>query len=195
MMSLAEHQRLHLMFEGRCAAREPSKPKLAPADASVTLSDDSRLYVYSRTQNTGVNVPEVLAVVAVAPFVTAVATSLGTVMGERIDRALHLLLQKLPRMAILVSRGTGVQPPSGLPTNPSPATLSLIEGPKIHIGSGTPTDALSLLPTMDFSDLANMGDYPQIVRWMDGRWHALAIKDEQIIDLVWDDEARQWVLF
>ncbi|WP_405812558.1 hypothetical protein OG524_36250 (plasmid) [Streptomyces sp. NBC_01520] len=139
--------------------------------------------------------PEVLAVVAVAPFVTAVATSLGTAMGERIDRALHLLLQKVPRMAILVSRGTGVQPPSGLPTDPSPATLSLIEGPKIHIGSGTPTGALSLLPTMDFSDLANMGDYPQIVRWMDGRWHALAIKDEQVVDLVWDDEARQWVPF
>ncbi|MFJ5050459.1 hypothetical protein [Streptomyces sp. NPDC088719] len=48
---------------------------------------------------------------------------------------------------------------------------------------------------MDFSDLANLGDYPQIVCWMDDRWHASAIKDEQVIDLVWDDEARQWVLF
>ncbi|MFB8143542.1 hypothetical protein [Streptomyces parvus] len=187
---MAEHQRLHLIFEDWCAAREPSKSKSAPADTSVTLSNSFRVI------NAGtILAPEVLAVVAVAPFVTAVATSLGTGLGERIDRALHLLLQKVPRMAILVSRGTGVQPPSGLPTDPSPATLSLIEGPKIHIGSGTPTDALSLLPTMDFSDLANMGDYPQIVRWMDGRWHALAIKDEQIIDLVWDDEARQWVLF
>ncbi|WP_405185793.1 hypothetical protein OG582_00035 [Streptomyces anulatus] len=191
---MAEHQRLHLEFEDRCAAREPSKTKSAPADTSVTVSNDS-LFTHVSTGYMQIPAPEVLAVVAVAPFVTAVATSLGTVMGERIDRALHLLLQKLPRVAILASRGTGVQPPSELPTNPSPATLSLIQGPKIHIGSGTPTDALSLLPTMDFSDLANMGDYPQIVRWMDGRWHALAIKDEQVIDLVWDDEARQWVLF
>lgn len=194
MMSLAEYQRLHLDLEDRCAAREPSKTKSARADSSVTVSNDSRV-IHIGAGNMQMPAPEILAVVAIAPFVTAVATSLGTVMGERIDRALHLLLQKLPRMAILVSRGTGVQPPSGLPTDPSPVTLSLIQGPKIHLGSGTPTDALSLLPTMDFSDLANMGDYPQIVRWMDGRWHALAIKDEQVIDLVWDDEARQWVLF
>ncbi|MEV6408818.1 hypothetical protein AB0M58_38765 [Streptomyces bobili] len=193
MMPLAEHQRLHLIFEDWCAAREPSRSKSAPADTPVTVSNGR--VIHAGTNNMEIPAPEVLAVVAVAPFVTAVATSLGTAMGERIDRALHLLLQKVPRMAILVSRGTGVQPPSGLPTDPSPATLSLIEGPKIHIGSGTPTGALSLLPAMDFSDLANMGDYPQIVRWMDGRWHALAIKDEQIIDLVWDDEARQWVLF
>ncbi|MGW6290797.1 hypothetical protein [Streptomyces sp. NPDC055107] len=191
---MAERQRLHLVFEDWCAARDPSKTKSAAADTSVTFSKGFRV-TRGHAGNMESPAPEILAVVAVAPFVTAVATSLGTVMGERIDRALHILLQKLPRMAILASRGTGVQPPSGLPTNPSPATLSLIQGPKIHLGSGTPTNALSLLPTMDFSDLANMGDYPQIVRWMDGRWHALAIKDEQVIDLVWDDEARQWVLF
>ncbi|MFD8406037.1 hypothetical protein ACFV1G_15325 [Streptomyces anulatus] len=191
---MAERKRLHLDFEDWCAARETSRTKSTPADTSVTVSNSFRV-THLGTGNMEIPAPEILAVVAVAPFVTAVATSLGTVMGERIDRALHLLLQKLPRMAILASRGTGVQPPSGLPTNPSPATLSLIQGPKIHLGSGTPTDALSLLPTMDFSDLANMGDYPQIVRWMDGRWHALAIKDEQVIDLVWDDEARQWVVF
>ncbi|MFD9360043.1 hypothetical protein [Streptomyces sp. NPDC060031] len=135
---------------------------------------------------------ELLTVVTLTPFVSAVAAVLGTKVGEGIDAALGRVLQKVPRMAILLSRSPGVDAPAELPTTPSAVTLSYQQGPKIHITSTTPSEALTILPTMDYSGLTDLRGRFQIVRWIEGRWHALTIEGEEVVDLVWDVEARLW---
>ncbi|MEU3503968.1 hypothetical protein ABZ726_25495 [Streptomyces hundungensis] len=128
--------------------------------------------------------PEVLVAVTVTPFVTAVASQLGTDLGGRIREALPPLLSRIPRPAIL-RRGTSPQSPSSL-------SVTSENGSRIEISDWTPVAALTALPQIDFSGLDGLGDVPATVRWISDRWHAVTIKDGMIVDASWDPRSREW---
>jgi hypothetical protein len=131
--------------------------------------------------------PEVLVAVTVTPFVTAIASQLGTDLGVRIREALPLLLRRIPRSAIL-HRSTGPDTELG----PSSLTVTSENGSRIEISDWTPVEALTALPQIDFSGLDGLGDVPATVRWISDRWHAVSIKDGVIVDVSWNPTSREW---
>ncbi|MET9116023.1 hypothetical protein ABZX38_17710 [Streptomyces longwoodensis] len=148
--------------------------------------------------------PEVLVTALLAPFVAAVATSLGTSLGGSIEKALRTVLRKAPRQSVLgrrrrllgwrERRHQGHEPDRSAGAGDTPATVTLAHeaGAMIQITTWTPTGALTLLPTVDFSGLAALGDVPAIVRWMDDGWHAFSLKESRIVEVAWDEDAAQW---
>ncbi|MFI0990627.1 hypothetical protein [Streptomyces exfoliatus] len=146
--------------------------------------------------------PDVLVAVTLAPFVTAVAASLGTGLGQWIEGATVRILRHVPRSAILrrsprllraqeVAGNTVAE--EAVESAPSALTVTTEGGARIQLSTHTPVDALSLLLTVDFTEVQQLGDVPTTVRWFPSRWHAVSIKDGRIIDAEWDPETRQWV--
>ncbi len=148
--------------------------------------------------------PEVLVTALLAPFVAAVATSLGTSLGGSIEKALRTVLRKAPRQSVLGRRrrllgwhqrrhqGSAPDRFAGAADTPAAVTLAHQAGAMIQITTWTPAKSLTLLPAMDFSGLAALGDVPAIVRWMDDGWHAFSLKESMIVEVAWDEDAARW---
>ncbi|MFE5482925.1 hypothetical protein [Streptomyces sp. NPDC056527] len=147
--------------------------------------------------------PDVLVAVTLAPFVTAVAASLGAGLGRWIEGAAVRILRHVPRSAILgrSSRllrardeaGDAVRANETDESVPPSLTVTTEGGTRIQLSTHTPVDALATLPTVDFTDVHELGEVPTTVRWIGSGWRAVSIKDGQIIDAEWHPESRQWI--
>ncbi|MFG3532238.1 hypothetical protein ACGF8B_36735 [Streptomyces sp. NPDC047917] len=147
--------------------------------------------------------PDVLIAVTLAPFITSVATVLGTGLGERIEEVAVRILRHVPRPAILTRSMSflGAQVEAGdISTEEEVAdlvesslTVTAEGGTRIQLSTHTPVEALALLPAIDFTDIHGLGDVPTTVRWISDSWHAVSIKDGQITDVAWNPATRQWV--
>ncbi|MCX4808637.1 hypothetical protein OG594_44895 [Streptomyces sp. NBC_01214] len=146
--------------------------------------------------------PDVLVAVTLAPFITAVAASLGSGLGGRIETVALRILRRVPRPAILnrssMFLDAGEEP--GDPTEEDAAdesrsalTVTAEGGTRIQLSTYTPVEALTLLPAIDFTEVQELGDVPTTVRWISDSWHAVSIKDGQIADAAWNPATRQWV--
>lgn len=141
---------------------------------------------------------EVLAAVALVPFVSAVASTLGTRLSSSIEEAVVTILQRVPRPAVLhIGRRLREPEPEASPreevsTASAPLIVTADGGARIQISSSTPVEALAILVGIDFSELADLGDVPATVRWIGSQWNAASVQDGTIIDVTWDPETRAW---
>lgn len=142
----------------------------------------------------------VLATATLAPFVAAVAASLGNKVGEGINEALLRILRRLPRPAILYRHSllsSGLRrdgDDEGLPSEEElrALTVSTESGSRIQISTHTPDSAYSILLDIDFRAVHDIGDVPTTVRWIHDSWHAVSMKDGQIVLHRWDAATRRW---
>jgi hypothetical protein len=133
-----------------------------------------------------INVPTVLGTLALAPFVQALSSSLGERAGKNAERGMRAVARKILRRE-LDSAGTGGD--RIVPT----VRESSADAARIQFDEDLSEEALLLLPTMDFAPLPRMGDHPPVVRWLsDGRWHAVTLRDDLIVDACWDPATASW---
>ncbi|WP_331737390.1 hypothetical protein OG520_44870 (plasmid) [Streptomyces sp. NBC_00984] len=121
-----------------------------------------------------IDIPSVVATLALVPFVQAVASSLGEVFSQKIDQHAGQALSSLKRMLIRTAQR---------PSEPLESRITLSED--------VPTHALSQLITIDYEALPS--GVPLTVRWMSVVWCASYLEDGQIGDLYWNAHERRWV--
>ncbi|WP_331757564.1 hypothetical protein OH736_45540 (plasmid) [Streptomyces sp. NBC_01650] len=121
-----------------------------------------------------IDIPSVVATLALVPFVQAVASSLGEVFSQKIDQHAGQALSSLKRMLIRTAQR---------PSEPLESRITLSED--------VPTHALSQLITIDYEALPS--GVPLTVRWMSVVWCASYLEDGQIADLYWNAHERRWV--
>ncbi|TXS58521.1 hypothetical protein [Streptomyces sp. sk2.1] len=121
-----------------------------------------------------IDVPSVVATLALVPFVQAVASSLGEVFSQKIDQHASQALSTFKRILIRTAPR---------PTEPLESRITLSED--------VPTHALSQLVTIDYEALPS--GVPLTVRWMSVVWCASYLENGQIADLYWNAHERCWV--
>uniref|UniRef100_UPI002F91984E hypothetical protein n=1 Tax=Streptomyces sp. NBC_01553 TaxID=2975877 RepID=UPI002F91984E len=121
-----------------------------------------------------IDIPSVVATLALVPFVQAVASSLGEMFSQKIDQHAAQALSSLKRMLIRTAQR---------PSEPLESRITLSED--------VPTHALSQLITIDYEALPS--GVPLTVRWMSVVWCASYLEDGQIADLYWNAHERRWV--
>ncbi|MFE7620293.1 hypothetical protein [Streptomyces sp. NPDC057496] len=121
-----------------------------------------------------IDIPSVVATLALVPFVQAVASSLGEVFSQKIDQHASQALSTFKRILIRTAPR---------PTEPLESRITLSED--------VPTHALSQLVTIDYEALPS--GVPLTVRWMSVVWCASYLENGQIADLYWNAHERCWV--
>lgn len=134
-------------------------------------------------------------VLLLAPFVQALASSLGAKLGEQLDRATRDALRRLLRQQAsehgLRSRINGYWPNS-------PVSLSPTCHPRVvlEVSESDPAEALCQIPRMDFGALVALiptDEQRQIrVDWVGGRWVAYFMGGRPALH-AWNPESRTWV--
>ncbi|MFF3617404.1 hypothetical protein [Streptomyces sp. NPDC002580] len=123
-----------------------------------------------------------VATVALAPFLQAVATVVGTRAGERLDDATRTRLRRLLRRRI---------PPR--PDNRASMLLTSISGKtRIQVDVAMPEGALPLLLTMTLDQLEAGSNTQALVRWTQAGWLATVSRSQQLEDLIWNAERQEW---
>jgi hypothetical protein len=134
-------------------------------------------------------------VLLLVPFVQALASSLGTKLGEQLDRATRDSLRRLLRQQAS-ENGNPARIDNFRPN--SPVSLSPTCHPRVvlEVSEDDPVKALCQIPRMDFGALAALipaAEQRQLrVDWLGERWVAYFMGGQPVLH-AWNPESRTWV--